>query len=866
MRKIAIEWQAGKPEGTVEIANGMLAGLAIARGKGRAAGSRFQFTAEGACRLDVTIADERLSHAADPTFVAVNTRRNPFTFLFRDVSRACPIWIPAYGVAVTEAGDRRSCAEIRAHAEARGLQTTLQRLATEPEETYEQAATATRAVRCPTWLGVSRDIRNFEISPGYENAEITARPKRHGPGVPLPELDSRESSYGFVMGRGIGCVRDLTRCLENRILPILHITFVDEDVTYNVTTFATLEKSRLTAKTLRGTHYLVADAHGWGNMLTPEQKAQYDTLVDQELNPGQETVLYWRAQAVNTGSVPRYAWFNVPCPTPKRRFDGRTGIGTFESGRAYLVARLNGKPCPKEQVAVLLQPGQTATALIQIPHSPVSVARARTLGRQDFEARHAECAAFWRQKLAGAAHVQLPEPRLTEMTRAGPLHLDLVTYGREPDGTTAATIGVYCPIGSESSPIIQFMDSMGCHDLARRSLTYFLDKQHDDGFMQNFGGYMLETGAALWSIGEHYRYTRDDARVKKVAPKLVKGCDFMLDWRRRNMKADFRGRGYGMMDGKVADPEDPFHSFMLNAYGYLGMSRVSEMLARVSPSESRRLRLEAARFRADIRRAAAENLARSPVVPLGDGSWCPTLAPWAEARGPLALLTDAGLWYTHGSVVARDSLIGPLYLILGEVLGADERASDFLLDYHCDLMHLRNVALSQPYYSCHPRLHLLRGEAHAFLKAYYNGFAGLADRETYTFWEHHFGASPHKTHEEGWFLMQTRWMLYMERGDTLRLLPGIPRKWLAHGQAIELRDMASYFGHFDLRVESEVDRDRISAEVSCRPGRWPAAVELRLPHPQGRRARRADGGTYSPAKESVTIRPFRGRARVCLEF
>ena len=36
----------------------------------------------------------------------------------------------------------------------------------------------------------------------------------------------------------------------------------------------------------------------------------------------------------------------------------------------------------------------------------------------------------------------------------------------------------------------------------------------------------------------------------------------------------------------------------------------------------------------------------------------------------------------------------------------------------------------------------------AFLKAYYNPFAGLADRETYTFWEHYFHASPHKTHEE----------------------------------------------------------------------------------------------------------------------
>ena len=157
-----------------------------------------------------------------------------------------------------------------------------------------------------------------------------------------------------------------------------------------------------------------------------------------------------------------------------------------------------------------------------------------------------------------AAQIDLPEKRITEMIRAGLLHLDLVTYGREPEGTLVPTIGVYTAIGSESSPIIQFMDSMGWHDEARRALTYFLDKQHDDGFMQNFGGYMLETGAALWSMGEHYRYTRDDEWVKQIEPKLLKACDFMLKWRQRNMRDDLRGKGYGLMEGKVADPEDPY--------------------------------------------------------------------------------------------------------------------------------------------------------------------------------------------------------------------------------------------------------------------------------------------------------------------
>jgi len=64
-------------------------------------------------------------------------------------------------------------------------------------------------------------------------------------------------------------------------------------------------------------------------------------------------------------------------------------------------------------------------------------------------------------KLAKSARVETPEVRITEMVQAGLLHLDLITYGQEPDGALAATIGDYPPIGSESSPIIQFFDSMG---------------------------------------------------------------------------------------------------------------------------------------------------------------------------------------------------------------------------------------------------------------------------------------------------------------------------------------------------------------------------------------------------------------------
>ena len=868
-KSVVVLWKVGRPRGRVEIVNGKLAKLSFVRCKGGGVRDAFTCTADGCCRVKRDVAAARTEPGAGATLVSLRTRENPFSFFLRDVTKAHPIYLPAFGVAVTESDDLRSYAEIERDVASRGLVTSLQRIALEPEETFEAAAAATRELRCQTWLGLSRDMRIFGV--GFREGRETMdwiQPRFHGYEVPLPENKDQPIRYSYVLGRGIGPVDGLTRRLEDGVLPILHGRLIDEDIRYEFTTFVSFEKSALTAQNVRGTHYLVADGYGAGHMFTPEQERVRERLLPAEMAHDEETVLYFQARAVNTAAVPRYAWFHSPVPWQIAGWKiGRDGLCSLPSGRVYCVAKLNGKPLRDCENAILVPPGEAATLEFYVPHQPISKERARRLARQSFSKRHAECRAYWQKKLGSGASMSLPEQRLDEMARAGLLHLDVVAYGREPKGSITANIGVYCPIGSESSPIIQFFDSMGWHDVARRALHYFLDKQHEDGFIQNFGGYMLETGPALWSMGEHYRYTRDEAWVRRIAPKLLKSADFILRWRDRNKKPGLKGKGWGMLDGKVADPVDPYYTFMLNGYAYLGLSRVSEMLAKTNPAQSRRLAREAAALKADIRESFFASVARAPVVPLGDGTWCPTAPPWAgDAHGPLVLFAEAGRWYTHGTFMGRDSMLGPLYLVFQEVIEPHEPAADWLVNYHADLMTQRNGAFSQPYYSRHLWCNLRRGEVKPFLKGYYATFSALADRETYTFWEHFFHASPHKTHEEGWFLMQTRWMLYMEQGDMLKLLPGIPRRWLEHGKTIELNNVASYFGPVSLRVESNLAQGWITAGITANSPHRPKAVLLRLPHPEGLRAVNAVGGRYDAQAEAVLIKPFTGRAAVRLEF
>lgn len=869
---VAIEWRGGKPKGRLQVADGKLLSAKVSRGAGSVE-SGFQFAASGdsTFRIDVALEGTDQRYGQGPTIVSVLAGDHTFSFFLRDVNLHFPIFIPEYGVLVTAAEDLRTFSEVEDTIFKRGSRTRLQQIEAEREESFENAAANDRRMSCPTWLGLSRDMRIFAMSERLE----WVQPRFHYIDVSLPESGNQPFRYEFLTGRGWGVQDKIERRLDDGVLPILHGTLLDGDITYDLTAFATLEASPLTAATLRGTHFLVADGHTRGHMFTPQQENLYSSLLEGEMETGEEVVLFLRLSAANTFSAPRYAFFRNIWPNwgmapwggkPEWLFDGAAGFGLFQSGRVFSVSKLNGQPLHHEEAAILLQPSEKADMEIRLLHRPVSRERAAKLSEVSFEQRYEECKAFWQTKLKEAARIELPEKRIKEMVPAGLLHLDLVTYGREPEGPLAPTVGIYSPIGSESSTIIQFMDSMGWHQTARRALEYFLEKQHDDGLIQNFGSYMLETGAVLWSMGEHYRYTRDEEWVKQITPKVIKSCEFLRQWRQRNKREDLRGKGYGMLEGKVADPEDPFYSFMLNGYAYLGLSRVGEVLEGTDPSEAAKWRAEAGEFKADIRHAFFEVLGASPVVPLGDGRWCPTCPPWTGYRGPLTLHADGGTSFSHGTMLSRDSMLGPLYLIFQEVLDASEQATSFLLDYHCELMTQRNVAFSQPYYSRHPVIHLRRGETKPFLRAYYNTVASLADRETYTFWEHYFQASAHKTHEESWFLMDTRWMLYRERGQTLHLLAGIPRNYLADGNRIEIEKVASYFGPLSFRVLSNVGQGRIEARVECASERHPQRIEFRLPHPLGLKAIEAAGGTYDPETERVTIEPFIGRAEIVLRF
>ena len=114
--------------------------------------------------------------------------------------------------------------------------------------------------------------------------------------------------------------------------------------------------------------------------------------------------------------------------------------------------------------------------------------------------------------------------------------------------------------------------------------------------------------------------------------------------------------------------------------------------------------------------------------------------------------------------------------------------------------------------------------------------------------------------------METRWMLYLEDGSTLRLLNTIPREWMEDGKTIELIDVQSYFGPLNVKVKSEIKKGYIEATIQCNSDRKPKEVTIRLPHPIGKKASKVTGGEYDPDTETVTVKLFNGKTDIRVDF
>ncbi|MCU0522778.1 MAG: hypothetical protein MUF84_19080 [Anaerolineae bacterium] len=757
-----------------------------------------------------------------------------------DVADGEVVYLPDFGVAVAAAAGYPGLGAIRSAWEARRGKTTLQRVAEMPEQTWERAwAEMPRKGRLYFVLGCEGGRQKFRLEP---NGDL-ALPQNFVRRVPGRDTD-RLLWRGERLTVRFGLPEPEVRQLADGYLPIMQSEWITSPIAYHQEAFAT---------------WLLRD-------IADASEKQGDDPVVSLLrftltNVGQAPeVARLTLQTADAGGAER---LQVDCGLIQALYEGERRLRLLldSCGRGSLQQAEQGLV-----YAVDLLPGESHAVVVKMPFVTLcEEAEIAALGRLHYDEELAKVAAFWRGRVALGMQIETPNAELNRFHKAHLTHM-LIVNDREPGSDRRAP-----RCGGFSYGVYPDEGVMGTSDLDRRGFTREAERCLEmlaayqgsvplpgdfltrDGVFYGAngyecGGYNRGQGWAMWGMAEHYRYSRDRAWLARVAPALVRACDWVTRERQRTMAAAPDGRhpiDHGFLPaGSLEDVTDYWHWLSSNAYASWGFTAIAEVLSDIDHPEAARLVCDAKAFQQDLMAGFNESRGRSPVVKLADGRYVPYYPPRLERRG-----RDFG-WL-------REVLEGAMGLLVSGLVSPNDPAAQAIIDDYEDNLYLSaryGYANSIPDYGrywfsrggfsmqsnllLHPAVYLARDDVKTFLRAFFNGFASTYYPETCMLAEHalptladargdHF-----KTSDEANVARYLRLMLVEEHGQDLILGKAIPRAWLEHGKSVRVARALTYFGEMGYALRSLADEGVIEAEVSLPNRNPPKRAFLRLRHPR----------------------------------
>ncbi|MCX5639119.1 MAG: hypothetical protein NTX52_15705, partial [Planctomycetota bacterium] len=492
-----------------------------------------------------------------------------------------------------------------------------------------------------------------------------------------------------------------------------------------------------------------------------------------------------------------------------------------------------------------------------------------------FDKAFKDVRAYWQNRVQEGAQITTPEPMVSDFYKAHVSHL-LLNTDREV-GTSeryVARVGTfsYGAFSNESCMMVSDLDRRGYHKRAEQALETWLHYQGTEALPGNYsnaegvfygagsyedGGYNQHHGFVLWCLGEHYRFTRDVEWLKRAAPKIVKGCEWIINQRKRTIvqaeNSTIQAIERGLLPaGSLEDIRDWRCWMSNNVYSWWGMNNAAAALNDAGIPDGKHLLKEADAYREDILKAFTEAMQRTPVVQLRDGSWVPHIPPDVHRRGR-----------TFGWIT--ETLEGPIHIVrTGLIDPWDRRATWIIKDFEDNLYiseqygyNITGESFERYWFSrggismqanllCNPIPYLLRDEPRHFLRAYFNAFATSYWPDTRMMTEHalpnigdHRG-DHYKSSDEANSTYWLRMMFIQERGDELWLGAAVPRYWLADGNKIGIENAATYFGPMSVNFESSVTKGRIEMTIDPPRRNPPKKIFVRFRHPDGKKMTRCE--------------------------
>jgi hypothetical protein len=510
--------------------------------------------------------------------------------------------------------------------------------------------------------------------------------------------------------------------------------------------------------------------------------------------------------------------------------------------------RLTSKDGSSSQISIKMQFPDPNTA-VQVPS-------------EEFQSKMNETTKLWEERLSLATRFEVPDQRVMDAYRAWLAYsmLDTDTIDGRPEPHDGS--GFYeTMFGNSVSVYTMMLDEYGLHDYSARILQTQIHFQRPDGLYTAECG-LVDPGAFLMGLAEHYRITGDKQWLESVAPAIIKQANWII--RTRN-EAPKNGITQGLIKFR------PYNDYLMPTFNYfgnvkcaLGLLDAGEVLEELGIPEGKEFVNSAQSFRADI----LASMDASAFVSNGQ-----TLLPMEPDTHRLLKLEDynAGGYYgLTASPLLATGFLAPHDKRATWIVDALEKRGGLLAGL-CEF----NGGIDHAYTFGYLLNELKLGNVRKTILGFWSMFAFGMTRSTYSPVE----VTMFKTGEneltlphlysctEQLFLLRS--MLLREDGDVLQLGEGIPRDWLSVGRHVAVDSAPTGFGNISYSIDVTrvgVDRVRILP-----PSRHPPTeIRLHLRMPNGavvesiRRLSHTAGITY--AGDVLTFRNLQQPVEVEAHF
>lgn len=484
----------------------------------------------------------------------------------------------------------------------------------------------------------------------------------------------------------------------------------------------------------------------------------------------------------------------------------------------------------------------------------------------DFASKMGEYLENWEDRLDQGLTLETPERRVNESYRAWMAYNYLNVDKKNGVFEIHDGSGFYEEIYAYSAVLFcNALDLYGHHKDAEKYIDSLLTFQQPDGLLTiNYG--LPDMGSLLITMSEHHRFTGDDAWLKRVAPNMIKACDWLIKMRREACKQPKDSVTYGMIKFRpYCDYHDPTYSYPSDSYAVAGMEAAARELRKIGLTRDvERIAKEAAAYRRDVIASMDRGvMTRDGITILDMEPETHRLLKRSQYKG--------GEYY---------GLIAPSLLENG-FLPPNDKRTKWVMDFMekrggllCGMSEFQG-GVDHAYTYGYWLTCLKQGSPDRAVLGLYGSMAGAISRDTYAGVEvMHImtgepeGTLPH-TYSGTQQLRLLRMMLLREDGNSLEIGQAIPRGWMADGKKIAIEKAPTLFGPVDVAYASQVNAGRAEAMITPHFREKPAAIRLWFRHPLAKpiRSVTVNGRPHRDFKgEAVTLRATARPANVVVRF